>query len=245
MPPEEINFQTFFAAKIKERGVSLKKLSEATGIAPSHLENMMHGKFEDMPSSPYFHGYLIRLGKTLDFDGEAWWERIKREGAVKNSGAKDTLPSNRFLRQSPVKLIWAAIVVVLILIYLAFQLPIIFSKPAITINFPAQNPYTTSSSTLTFSGTVNGAQSLTLNGDSVTVAQDGSWQETVLLQSGQNAFELSAKKLLGGESDVTEQIFYQGGAGVASTSTVTSTVATSTANTSTIPSSTPTSTKAQ
>lgn len=210
MPPEEVNFQAFLVAKIKDRGITLKKLSEATGIAPTHLENMVHGRFDDLPSAPYFRGYLVRLGKVLDFDGDAWWDKIKKEGLVRNSGPADSLPSNRFLKQSPAKFIWAIVVVVLVLIYLAFQLPIIFGKPTIKITFPGQSPYTTSSSTLTIQGSVSGANSLALNGDSVAIAQDGSWQKAVLLQNGMNTFDLAAKKLLGGEADVTEQIFYQG-----------------------------------
>jgi cytoskeletal protein RodZ len=228
MPPEtEPTFQAFFAAKLKERGVTLKKLAEATGITPSHLESLAHGKFEDLPSSPYLHGYIIRLGKALDFDGEMWWDRIKKEGLVKNSGPTDALPSNRFLKQSPTRFIWVGVVIALILIYLAFQLPIIFSKPTITIDFPAQNPYTTSSSTLTLEGTVTGANSLALNGDTVTIAPDGSWQETVLLQNGPNTFDISAKKLLSGEADVTEQIFYDAGSPANASSTASSTPPTS------------------
>jgi cytoskeletal protein RodZ len=235
MPPEEINFQTFFTAKLKERGVSLKKLSEATGIAPSHLDSMVHGKFDDLPSSPYLHGYILRLGKALDFDGDAWWEKIKKEGLVKDSGPTDALPSNRFLKKSPTKFIWIGVVIVLILLYLAFQLPIIFSKPKITITFPDQNPYTTSSSTLTIEGTTSGANSLALNGDVITIAPDGSWQKTVLLQNGPNSFDITANKLLGGGADVTEQIFYQGG--------TVPTAPTSTSISSSTASSTPSSTK--
>ena len=56
------SFETFFRERIKDRGISLKKLSELTGIAISHLENMVRGNFDDVPSAPYFHGYIIRLG---------------------------------------------------------------------------------------------------------------------------------------------------------------------------------------
>lgn len=257
MPPEEMNFQTFFAAKIKDRGVSVKKLSEATGIAPAHLVALMHGRWEDLPAAPYVRGYLSRLGKALDFDGDEWWERLKRERVVSNSGPSDSLPSNRFIRQSPVKYIWIAIVGVLVIIYLAFQIPAVFAGPRLTIAFPTQNPYTTNSSTVTISGTVRGADSLSLNNggtdsnssdnESITIAPDGTWQQSVLLQNGQNTFQIVAKKLLGGSTQVTEQIFYNGGptttggggAGGAATGTsvIASSSATSTAAASTTTSS--------
>jgi cytoskeletal protein RodZ len=226
MPPEEINFQTFFAAKIKDRGISLKKLSEVTGIAPGHLEAMIHGRFDDLPSAPYVHGYLVRLGKALDFDGEAWWERVKKEGFAKNSGPDDNLPTNRFIRKSPAKFVWMGVAAILIIIYLAFQIPILFGKPSLAITFPSQNPYTTTTSTLTIEGTVQGANSLSLNSDSITVAQDGSWQETVLLQNGLNTFDISAKRLLGGSNNITEQIFYQGSAALTTTTATSSATST-------------------
>lgn len=209
MNSDDIPFEQFFAQKIKDRGVSLKKLSEMTGIAPAHIENLLRGDYGGMPSAPYFHGYLIRLGSALDFDGEEWWVKLKKEGVVKNSGELDTLPRNRFIRQSPPKYLWAIGLAVIVLIYLAFQLPHIMGKPILVVSLPNQTPYTTSSSTFTLEGTVQNADSLYLNGgQEITIAPDGSWQQTVLLGQGLNPFKISAKKFLGGETDATEQIIY-------------------------------------
>jgi cytoskeletal protein RodZ len=223
MSPEELNFQTFFAAKIKDRGISVKKLSEATGIAPVHIVNLIYGRFDDLPSAPYVRGYLVRLGKELDFNGDEWWEKLKQERMVQDSGSKDALPNNRFIRQSQAKFIWIGIAAALVVLYLAFQIPVIFAKPRLKIIFPDVTPYTTASSTLTFQGTASGANSLTLNGDSVTVAADGTWEKSVLLQNGPNTFEITAKKLLGSEADITEQVFYQGVPAEMGTSTASST----------------------
>ena len=48
---------------MKERGVSLKKLSDMTGISMGYIENMLRGDFEHVPATPYFRGYLIRMAK--------------------------------------------------------------------------------------------------------------------------------------------------------------------------------------
>jgi cytoskeletal protein RodZ len=237
MNPNEISFEQFFAEKIKERNISLKKLSEVTGIAPAHIENLLRGDYGSMPSAPYFHGYLLHLGATLDFDGEEWWAKLKREGVVRNSGELDTLPRNRFIKQSPPKYLWAIGVAAIVLIYLAFQAPHILGRPSLTVTAPDQNPYTTSSSTFVLEGTVKNADSLYLNGSQeITVASDGSWQETVLLGAGPNPFKISAKKFLGGETDITEQIVYAGGNTLRSTDNpviVSTTTATSSVTTST------------
>ncbi len=234
MPPNDIPFEQFFAEKIKERGVTLKKLAEMTGIAPAHIESLLRGDYESMPSAPYFHGYLEHLGMVLDFDGEEWWAKLKKEGVIKNSGELDTLPRNRFIKQSPPKYLWWIGAAVIVLIYLAFQAPRIFGKPTLMVISPDANPYVTTSSTFTLAGTVTGADSLYLVGangeqEQIIIAADGSWQKGVLLGIGPNPFQISAKKFLGGETSITEQVFYQppGGTAPTSTPTVGSTTATS------------------
>jgi cytoskeletal protein RodZ len=209
-PETTITFEQFFADRIKDKGISLKKLADATGIAPAHIESLLRGDFDSMPSAPYFRGYLLRLGEELNFDGEEWWRLLKKNGLIKNSGSTDTLPRNRFLRQSPPKYLWAIGVAVLLLIYFAFQAPHIFGRPTLTVSFPDATPYTTTSSTLVLSGSVRNADALYLNDtQEIPVASDGSWQETVLLGAGPNPFKITAKKFLGGSTDVTEQILYE------------------------------------
>ncbi len=227
MIPDNASFEQFFAEKIKERGISLKKLTDATGIAPAHIETLLRGDFENMPSAPYFRGYLVRLGNELGFDGEEWWLRFRRDGIVKNSGARDTLPQNRFLKQAPPKWLWAAGAAILIIIYLGLQAPHIFGKPSLVVTFPNANPYVTTSSTITLAGTLHNADSLSLVGsngenEQIVVNPDGTWSKTVLLGVGPNPIELAAKKFLGGQTTVTEEVFYQGSGQAEASSTAAS-----------------------
>ncbi|MDE2018863.1 MAG: helix-turn-helix domain-containing protein [Patescibacteria group bacterium] len=219
---DQLNFETFFRERVKEKGLSLKKLADLTGISQAHLENMARGDFESMPSAPYFHGYLVRLSKVLDFDAEEWWEEVKKEQIVKNSGPADALPRNRFVKKSPAKFIMLGAVAVLVFIYAAVQIPRSMGKPAIAITFPPQNPYAASSSMVTLEGTVKNADALYLNGDPVTInVSDHTWQKSVLLQNGMNTFDLVARKFLGGQTDITEQIIYQAPAAASPSSSAT------------------------
>ena len=166
----------------------------------------MRGDYDNMPSAPYFHGYLLHLGAVLDFDGEEWWAKLKKEGVIKNSGELDTMPRNRFIKQSPPKYLWAIGAGILVLIYLAFQAPRIFGKPTLTVISPDANPYVTASSTFTLAGTVSGADSLYLVGanggqEQIIIAADGSWQKGVLLGVGPNPFEISGKEVPGRAND--------------------------------------------
>jgi cytoskeletal protein RodZ len=229
MDTDETSLEIFLRDRMKEKGISLKKLSDLTGISTNHIENMLRGDFERVPSTPYFRGYLIRLGETLNFDGEAWWEKIKKEEGVRKSGPADALPRNRFARGSPAKAVAISAAILALLIVLGFALPHIFGKPAISITSPQGNPSVSVLDNVTIQGTVKNADSLYVDGDEATIANNGSWQKTVLLQSGVNTFDISAKKFLGGTTNVMEQITYN--------PTATSTVQSSS------PSSTPSSTK--
>ena len=88
-------------------------------------------------------------------------------------------------------------------------------------------------------GTARDTDSLTLNGDNITIAPDGSWQKTVLLQNGVNTFKIAASKLLSGETDISQEVFYNApNLPPAATSTATSTGAESTSTASTTPTTT-------
>jgi cytoskeletal protein RodZ len=220
MDTEDTTLELFLRDRIKEKGLSLKKLADMTGISVNHIENMLRGDFSNVPPTPYFRGYLIRLGEVLNFDGEAWWLKIKKEEGVGRSGPADSLPKNRFIRKSPVKALSISAAALVALIIIGFSLPHILGKPSITITSPADS-YATTSDSVVIQGTVKNADSIyvttgsedpTANEggsvDEATIASDGSWQKNVLLTPGPNTFDISAKKLLGGTTDVLEHIFY-------------------------------------
>lgn len=228
MNPDETTLEIFLRDRMKEKGVSLKKLSDVTGISINHIENMLRGDFEHVPATPYFRGYLIRLGEELDFDGEAWWEKIKREADVGKSGPDDAMPKNRFVRESPAKMITILVVIIAALFYFGFELSHILGKPAIDITSPVGTPYVATSNSVMIQGVAKNTDSIYVNGDEATIAADGSWQKNVLLQGGVNTFDISAKKFLGGTTNVVEQITYN--PPVASSSPSSTAAATTTQN---------------
>lgn len=207
--PTEFDFENFFNERVKERGFNLKRLSEISGIAVKHLEALSGGSFGNLPSAPYFRGYLQKLGDILEFDWEVWWLRLKNASLVEGSGAKDLPPRNRFLRQTIYKKLWLIAIVIVIVLYFAFQSTRIFGKPTITITSPAQNPATASSSEIVLTGNIENGSELYINGEFVQITSDGSWQKTVLLGPGLNSFQITAKKFFGGETKVVQQILYE------------------------------------
>ena len=204
----ESDFFSFFNGRIKERGLNLKKLSELSGISLKHLEALSYGDFAALPPAPYFRGYLVKLGSILDFDPELWWSKIKENESVKY-GLADRPPANRFIKPQFTKFIWAGAAGAALLIYFFIQLPRIFGTPGLRVIEPSKNPAVSTSSVVTLIGTVSGANELTLNGEAISVHQDGTWEKNALLEPGLNSLELRARKFLGGETKILEQIIYQ------------------------------------
>lgn len=209
MEEETNEFSQFLVERLRERGFNVKRLSELSGIAAKHIENLLKGNISDLPSAPYLRGYFKRLGQVLGFDAEPWWEKMRSEAGFKDPGPDDRLPQNRFVKKFPVKAVWLAALALIILTYIGFRFTRISGQPQINVLYPKPNLINTTSSEITVSGIVTNADTLYLNGEETTIASDGSWRKSILLQSGLNTVEIKAKKLLGQETDVIKQIIYQ------------------------------------
>ena len=204
-----MNFQEFFNAKIRERGLTLKKLSELSGITLKHLEYLSAGNFEALPSAPYFHGYLEKLGRILDFDYTEWWQNIKEEGNVKISGTLDQLPKNRFALSSPGKFVWPGVFLLLVVFYFGVRYSKIFGEPQVSIAYPTEAFTNIASQKIVVRGELKDGDKLVINGEAVALRDDGTWEKNILLESGLNTIEIKARKFLGRETRIIKQVLYE------------------------------------
>lgn len=206
------DFQLFLAAKLKEKGLNLKKLSELTGIALKHLENINSGNWNDLPAAPYIRGYLVKISEILDFDPDKWWD-IMRSEEISVSGSSDALPKNRFTPKTRSKKIWIfGVVLILILAYFGLRFSQIFGRPEIIVNYPPEDTVTTSSEEIIITGTLKNGDKLFINSESVLIEPNGTWQKSFTLGTNNpNVFEISAKKFLGRETKITRQIIFEPG----------------------------------
>lgn len=237
-----MDFQIFFAKKLKESGLTLKKLSELSGISLKHLENMNSGNWNNLPPAPYLRGYFLKLGQILEFNGEELWGYFQKETEVSISGPNDTLPKNRFVKKSSLKKIWLIVIAVIILGFLGYRLPKILGRPQVTVFSPADETTIITSSTYTLSGKILNGDKLTIyqnsadNGEVVGLANDGTWQKDILLQPGPNQINIIGSKFLGRQTEVIRQIIFDEQKGTSSLKNIDS------QSSSTLTSSTPSST---
>ncbi|MBI4094527.1 MAG: helix-turn-helix domain-containing protein [Candidatus Liptonbacteria bacterium] len=209
-PEDREEFEVFFKERLKEHGLSLKKLSEITAISERHLANLAGGRYEDLPAAPYLRGYLIRIGQVLGFQGEEWWERLRAEGVLKGAGPEDELPHNRFRAGAPPRVfLFTIAVAILAVAYFGVRARDIFGTPLLAVTAPDAPITNTASSTVRIAGILAGGDRITINGEVTELRAGGAWQKEVTLAPGLNTFEIRASKFLGREARVMRQIFYE------------------------------------
>lgn len=214
-------FNIFFGDRLRDKNISLEKLSELSGISMRHLENMLKGDPEELPPVPYLRGYFVKLGGILDFDGEAVWREWARRSEVPSSGEADRLPENRFSKRPIARYIWMGVVGLLLLVYLVTQLPRIFGSPDLYVANPRTDLVNTFEDRIKVDGTIANGTEVFINGEQIPVDPTGSWEKDVPLQAGLNTIEITAKKFLGREKKITKQVFLEPPASPAGTATTT------------------------
>jgi cytoskeletal protein RodZ len=214
MPTEEKenNFAAAFSARLKERGFTVKKLAEISGISPEHLENLSRGAFDRLPPAPYLRGYMEKLAPLLDFNATEWWNALEEAAGIKESGADDRLPRNRFAPRPIARYVWGIIVGVIVIVYFALRLPTILGRPGLVVAEPATD-MAVANDRYTVRGTVTNADQVFVsngegNGEAVPIV-NGAWEKKdVLLNQNLNTIVVTAKKFLGGEVRVVRQVTY-------------------------------------
>lgn len=206
---EDLDFKAFFNEKVRARGLTLKKLSDLSGIAVQHLENMSHGRYEKLPPAPYLRGYLRTLGHILDFDAQVWRDYFEESGIVRVSGERDRLPRNRFAVESFRRYALISILILTLCGYIVFRFSAIIGRPNLVVTNPNETIAQTRNDTYTVRGTANRSDGIMINGESVIPDEFGAWQKEIALQPGINVVEVKAKKFLGTEAIVTRQLIYE------------------------------------
>lgn len=208
MNDRELLFTEFFNKKLKERGFTLRQLSEASGISMKYLESFAHGRFENLPPTPYLRGYFLRLGEILNFDAAEWWDAVREDETVARAGKNDRLPRNRFSLRRKRSLAVGGFVLILIIGYFGFRASKILGEPKLTVTAPAEETSRVTEGHVLVSGQVKNADEVLINGEQAQIENDG-FSKDVPLQPGMNSLEITAKKILGRETSVLRQVYYE------------------------------------
>ena len=203
------DFVTFFSERVREKGLTLRRLSELSGIALKHLEALERGDAAKLPPAPYLRAYLIRIGKILDFDGEAYWKFLSESGLTSTSGPEDQLPKNRFAQKPLGRALWGGVFILLVLGYVGIRYSSIFGKPILVLRHPEGEWSTSREDRVIVRGAVTHGDRLFINGEEVRLTRDGGFEKIILLDPGLNTIEIAATKFLGKETRTFRRVVYE------------------------------------
>ncbi len=215
MPPDsrEPLFAEFFNERLKKQGLTLKQLSEISGISLKHLEQFAHGRFENLPPTPYLRGYFTRLGQILNFDPTDWWERVRADEGLQRAGSMDVLPKNRFGIRRNRAIAGAGILVILALSYLGFRAAKIIGKPDLEVTAPGDDTSRVAEGHIFVSGSIKNGDEIDIcltsaSCEQIPLEADNTFSKVVSLEPGMNVITIVAKKFLGRETTITKQVYY-------------------------------------
>lgn len=204
-------FAAFLATQLRERKETVHRVANATGIPEATLEQLLAGDTNNLPAAPYMHGYLVKLGNELRFDGETWWQQLKRAAPSPSSGMGDRMPRNRYSRNRiPSWVLWGVPVALILITFLGFRFADIIGLPDVEIATPDRDGATLSMSPTKLAGSATPGSRVTINGEAVPLTSDGAWEKDVMLQPGTpNDFVVEATKFLGRSRSASRRIFFE------------------------------------
>jgi len=205
------NLAEFLKEKRQSKNLSLDKLSNLTKIQVYHLEALEAGQFEKLPPLVYRAGIFKRLAKFLDVDKSEIIRMYKQEIQTVETSSYDgniikPKKSSYFvLTQRKLAIFLGILFLILLSAYLYYQFKFLVGPPNLAVD--PKVDMVIQQESLTVKGKTDSGVYLTINGENVYVASDGSFSKEVQLTSGINVIEVKAVNNFEKSTKIVRQIF--------------------------------------
>ena len=204
------DLKTLLNETLELRNINHEKLAELTGVTERYLWAIQNLEIDKLPSAPYVRGYLKKISEVLRLNHDEIWELYKKELDHKQSGAFDTLPSNRFaIKQLSRREIFFGALGIILALYLLLNARQLIGRPNLVIVNPETSVTATPDEKIILFGKLEQRDKLTINGEEVFISRDGNFSKEYSLQPGLNTIEFKASRLLGKEVTIIKEIIYQ------------------------------------
>ncbi len=210
MEPYHKDLKTLLSEALELRNVNHEKLAQLTGIPERYIWAIQNLEIEKLPSAPYVRGYIKKISEVLKLNHDEIWELYKKELNHNQSGAYDTLPTNRFaIKHLSRRTIFFGALGIVLALYLLLNARQLIGQPNLVITNPATSIISVTDEKIILSGRLKQKDKLTVNGEEIFVAPDGNFSKEYSLQPGLNTIEFKASRLLGREVTIIKEIMYQ------------------------------------
>jgi hypothetical protein len=170
-----------------------------TKIQKSYLKAFEANAFHKLPDPIYARNYLKTLARTLGGEEAYYIDQFEQERGTCDVVNKHQIPRQRTRASSLfVTSQFAHICLFVLLIgaftsYIGYEVKTIISPPHLSISSPTDGFLTTDATIMVKGKTEKGA-SIKINGQTVLLAQDGTFEKEIALERGVNVLHIEGAK---------------------------------------------------
>lgn len=194
----------------REQNLSLEEVADTTHLRLPHLVALEAGDYENLPGGVYSEKILEAYANFLNLDltglkkifekENSTSKRLKKDAFLQKISSKNFIVTPRLIEISV-----AAVFVILLLVYLGFEINNIFSAPNLSLLSP-ENNLTTENPTITVSGYTEKEVNVKINDQTIQTDAAGNFKETISLKTGLNIIKISAAKKRSRENVIYRQV---------------------------------------
>lgn len=194
----------------REQNLSLEEVADTTHLRLPHLVALEAGDYENLPGGVYSEKILEAYANFLNLDltglkkifekENSTSKRLKQNAFLQKISSKNFIVTPRLIEISV-----AAVFVILLLVYLGFEINNIFSAPNLSLLSP-ENNLTTENPTITVSGYTEKEVNVKINDQTIQTDAAGNFKETISLKTGLNIIKISAAKKRSRENVIYRQV---------------------------------------
>jgi len=194
----------------REQNLSLEEVADTTHLRLPHLVALEAGDYENLPGGVYSEKILEAYANFLNLDltglkkifekENSTSKRVKKNAFLQKISSKNFIVTPRLIEISV-----AAVFVILLLVYLGFEINNIFSAPNLSLLSP-ENNLTTENPTITVSGYTEKEVNVKINDQTIQTDAAGNFKETISLKTGLNIIKISAAKKRSRENVIYRQV---------------------------------------
>ena len=188
----------------KLRGLSLADVASETGVQERYLQAIEENRFDELPAAVYSRGFVTRYAEEMNlpseeimamYDHERGIDTHLRHARGERSPA-ETRPiqakkTKFFFSPKMIRIGIAVVAVSALVVYLIVQFRALSAAPTLVVTDP-EGDVTVDASSYTVVGTVEQGSRVLLNGSEVRVSANGTFEEEVPLEPGQNSLRFVA-----------------------------------------------------
>ena len=183
----------------KEARLTLTELSELTKIQKTYLKAFEANAFHKLPDPIYARNYLKTISRALGADETYYLDQFEQERGTCNVVNKHQLPRQRtratslFVTSRFIQIGMFILLIGSLATYIGMQVKTILTAPELTISSPSDG-FLTSDATILVKGKTDKGASIKINGQTVLLSQDGTFEKEVALERGVNVLEIDGAK---------------------------------------------------